>query len=196
MTAPIPHGQISSAGSKYGLSERAAFNSAQDQPWDAIEKMVANVWAPTNPNGLVFLNVAENILLHQEVATRIEDDSTIVPNDHLGYGFQAHKPVLEKQILILPGAVAVIDSLIWSICNDGEGVIVPVPIYTGFKPAVSLRAWGVLVPVSSQDIAGYRGFDDVFAPEMNKKALEKPLLQSPQSRLERSPVSVVATICI
>lgn len=37
---------------KYVLSERAAQNSLHDQPWDMLEKLLANLWAPDNPDGL------------------------------------------------------------------------------------------------------------------------------------------------
>lgn len=95
--------------------------------------------------------------------------------------FQAWKPVLETEILILPGVVAVIDALAWSICNDGEGIIVPVPFYTGFKPAVAGRARGVLIPASFQCVDGYQCLNDNFAPEMNNKALENALQRATEN---------------
>ncbi|KAI0173471.1 putative acc synthase [Hypoxylon sp. FL1284] len=191
----VPHEQIDSAIAEYKLSKRASHNSQQDLPWDAIQKMSENLWAPDNPDGLVFLGVAENPLLHHEVVAHINDKPSIVSEHHLGYGvgprgsprlkkalvsfigshFRPREPVLEKEILILPGVVAVIDALTWSICNDSEGIIVPVPFYTGFGPAVSERARGVLIPAEFQSIEGYRGLDDTFAPEMNRKALENSM---------------------
>ncbi|KAI2602061.1 putative aminotransferase class I and II family protein [Hypoxylon sp. NC1633] len=190
--------QIDAAIAEYKLSRRAAHNSQQDLPWDTIEKMSENLWTPENPDGLVFLGVAENPLLHHEVVAHINNTSAIVSKHHLGYGigprgsprlkkalvsfigshFRPCEPVLEKDILILPGVVAVIDALTWSICNDGEGIIVPVPFYTGFGPAVSERARGVLIPAEFQSIEGYRGPDDILAPEMNKKALENSMLKA------------------
>ncbi|PHH75741.1 hypothetical protein CDD82_4307 [Ophiocordyceps australis] len=201
MATPASHAQASLAGARYGLSERAAYNSLQDQPWDTIEKMMTNIWSPDNTNGLVHLGVAENTLLYKEVATHINNSSTIIPDHHLGYGvgprgsprlkkalvsffnseFRAHEPVLEKEILILPGVMALIDALAWSICNDGEGIIVPVPFYTGFKPATSTRARGVLVPASIQSVGKYQCLDDVFDPEINRKALEDALLRATQN---------------
>lgn len=89
--------------------------------------------------------------------------------------------MLEKEILVLPGVMAVLDALTWSFCNDGEGIIVPVPFYTGFKPAVSGRARGVLVPASIQSVEGYRDLDDVFDPDINRKALENALIQAAQN---------------
>ncbi|KAK7979953.1 hypothetical protein PG989_012410 [Apiospora arundinis] len=160
--------------------------------------MMGNLWSSDNPNGLVFLGVAENPLLRQELATHIMDHFTIDPNDHLGYGvgprgsprlkralaaffnlhFQAREPVLENELLILSGVTAVIDALAWSICNDGEGIIVPQPFYTGFKPAVGERARGVLTPASFQSIRGYQSLDDIFDPAMNVEAFENALRQA------------------
>ena len=92
--------------------------------------------------------------------------------------FQARDHVSEKEVLILPGVVAVLDALAWSVCNDGEGILVLKPFYTGFNPAVSTRARAVLVPASFQDVEGYQGLDNIFDPEMNRKALENALLQA------------------
>ncbi len=91
--------------------------------------------------------------------------------------FQAHEPVLDKNILILPGAAAVLDALAWAICNEGEGIIVTLPFYTGFK-AVGERARGMLIPASFQSLDGYQGLDDIFKPEMNKKALEGAIFKA------------------
>ncbi|KAH7384625.1 putative acc synthase [Pyrenochaeta sp. MPI-SDFR-AT-0127] len=205
MSAPVSHNQA-----KFRLSQRAAYNSAQEQPWDALEKMMANIWASDNPDGLVFLGVAENTLLHQEVATRINNNSAITPENHLGYGvgprgsprlrkalvsflnseFQASEPVLEKELLVLPGVVAVIDALTWSICNDDEGIITPMPFYTGFKHAISVGARGVLIPAPFQCVEGYNGLDDVFDPEMNRQALEKALFQATQDGVKVRAVMI------
>ncbi|CAI6227106.1 unnamed protein product [Periconia digitata] len=144
----------------------------------------------------VFLGVAENYLLHQEVAEYLKTHSTITANNHhLGYGIgprgsprlvnalvsflnselQPSAPVSGREILVLPGVVAVLDALAWSICNEGEGILTPVPFYTGFNPAISTRARAKLLPVSFRDLEGYRDLDDVFDPEMNAKALENAL---------------------
>jgi aspartate/methionine/tyrosine aminotransferase len=94
------------------------------------------------------------------------------PNNHLGYGagprgsprlkkalasffnstFQAHKPVLENEVLILPRVVAVIDALAWSACNDAEGIIVPVPFYTGLQTS---RPWKISRSTSSGVLSFY-----------------------------------------
>lgn len=80
--------------------------------------------------------------------------------------------MLQKEVIVLPGVVAVLDALTWSVCNEGEGIIVPTPFYTGFTPSAGVRAKGVLIPAPFQSIQGYRGLDDVFEAGMNKRALE------------------------
>jgi aspartate/methionine/tyrosine aminotransferase len=94
--------------------------------------------------------------------------------------FWASEPILEKELLVLPGVAAVIDALTWSICNDDEVIITPAPYYTGFKPATAGRSRGVLIPALFQSVEGYQGLDDIFDPEMNRKALENTLLQATQ----------------
>ncbi|KAF2683380.1 PLP-dependent transferase [Lentithecium fluviatile CBS 122367] len=184
----------------FGLSQRAAHNSVQVSPWNAVESVMANLWATDKPDGLVFLGVAENTLLHQQVAARANKNAAVNTSDHLSYGvgprasprlkkalvpffnseFRPSEPVLQKELLVLPGVAAAIDALTWAICNESEGIITPAPFYTGFKPMSALRAGGVLIPAPFKSVEGYRGLDDVFDPDMNRKALEKTLLQATQ----------------
>ncbi|ROV87603.1 hypothetical protein VSDG_09606 [Cytospora chrysosperma] len=148
----------------------------------------------------VFLGVAENPLLHEELAQYITGHFSIESGRHLGYGvgprgsprlkkalasffdaeFRAHEPVKDDEILIFPGVISLLDSLTWSICDEGEGIIVPLPYYTGFQPAVKERSRGVLIPASFQSLDGYHGLDDIFEPEMNRRALENALAKASQ----------------
>ncbi|KAI2487141.1 Aspartate/tyrosine/aromatic aminotransferase [Pyrenophora tritici-repentis] len=189
---------VSQSRMDLGLSQRAAHNSVQASPWDALERLMANLWAPDNPDGLVFLCVAENTLLHQQVAARANKNAAVNTDDHLSYGvgprasprlkkalvpffnseFRPSEPVLEKELLVLPGVAAVIDALTWAICNEGQGIITPAPFYTGFKPMSAVRAGGVLIPAPFKSVEGYYGLDDVFDPILNSKSLERTLLQA------------------
>jgi hypothetical protein len=36
----------------FHLSQRGAHNSLQASPWDAVEKLMSNLWAPDKPDGL------------------------------------------------------------------------------------------------------------------------------------------------
>ncbi|KAJ8130028.1 hypothetical protein O1611_g3606 [Lasiodiplodia mahajangana] len=182
---------------KYGLSQRSAHNVVQGHPWDKVEAMQANVWTPGNPKGLINLGVAENPLLQHEIAIKIKISVAVAPHDNLGLGygvgprgsprlrkalasffnseFRSHDPVRDTDVLILPGVMSVLDALTWSICNENEGIIVLMPFYTGFKPAVQERSRGVLIPAAFQSLDGYQSLDDVFSPKMNRQALESAL---------------------
>ncbi|OAG01875.1 putative acc synthase [Paraphaeosphaeria sporulosa] len=195
MSAPVSQSCVD-----FSLSQRGAHNSVQDSPWDAVERLMANLWATDNPDGLVFLGVAENSILHKQVAARANKNAAVNTNNHLNYGvgprgsprlkkalvpffnseFRPSKPILQKELLVLPGVAAVIDALTWAICNEGEGIITPAPFYTGLKPMSALRAGGVLISAPFKSVEGYRGLNDVFDPDMNRKALEKTLLQATQ----------------
>lgn len=93
----------------------------------------------------------------------------------LNTNFRPREPVNYDHLLILPGVTSVIDTLAWSICNEGEGIIIPQPFYTGFAVDLPTRARAVIVPALFQSQEGYQGLDDVFDPEFNKRALEKTL---------------------
>lgn len=129
---------------------------------------------------------------------------TISPDDQFGYGvgprgsprlkealasffrsnFHAEKPVSEKELLILPGVGGVLDALAWSICDDGEGIIIPVPFWSGISQGVGERARGVLIPANYWSVNGYQGLDDLFNPEINRKALENALEQAKKDNMK------------
>lgn len=66
-----------------------------------------------------------------------------------------------------------IDELTWSICNEGEGILFPLPRYTGFANDVPTRSRGklVLVPFERED--GTLDLNDIFDPEANTRCLER-----------------------
>ncbi|KAK4098344.1 putative aminotransferase class I and II family protein [Parathielavia hyrcaniae] len=163
--------------------------------WEFFEKSLANPWTPDCPDGVVNLSVAENALMHQEVAEFTAKNCAVDPVRHLTYGsgpkgsprlrralasllnshFRPREPVRYEDILVQSGVTAVIDSLAWAICNEGEGVIVPHPFYMGFSLDIPTRARAVAVSAKFQSLASYSGFDDVFDAEMNVEALDKAL---------------------
>ncbi|KAI0444736.1 putative aminotransferase class I and II family protein [Xylaria telfairii] len=204
MANSIPQEQVDQVVVKYGLSKRAAENTHHFLPWDMLEETRNSLRSPSNPDGLVFLGVAENPLLYEVVSTYIKNNLTINPDDQFGYGvgprgsprllkalvsffqssFHAEKPVLEKELLILPGVGGVLDALAWSICNDGEGIIIPAPFWSGISQSAGERARGVLIPATYQSVEGYHGLDDLFDPEINRKALENALQQATRDNVK------------
>ncbi|KAI1089146.1 putative aminotransferase class I and II family protein [Rostrohypoxylon terebratum] len=203
MSNSISQGPVDEVAAKYGLSERAASNTNHFLPWDMLEDTRKSLRSTENPDGLVFLGVAENPLLYEDVSSFIRANLTISPDDQFGYGVGprgsprlkkaltsflennfAEKPILEKQLLILPGVAGVLDALAWSICGDGEGIIIPVPFWSGISQGVGERARGVMIPATYQSVEGYQGLDDLFDPEINRKALENALQQATKDNVK------------
>jgi hypothetical protein len=81
------------------------------------------------------------------------------------------------QIIVMTGLTSVIEALAWSICNEGEGLLIPVPNYSGFAIDLPPRSRAVLVPATFRDLEGYSGlgsvFDTAFIVAALGKALEK-----------------------
>ncbi|GAW27427.1 putative PLP-dependent transferase [Rosellinia necatrix] len=189
--------------SQYGLSNRAAGNIHHFLPWDMLEDTRKKLRSPNNPDGLVFLGVAENPLLYKDVTNFIRHNLTVSPDDQYGYGvgprgsprlkkalasffqdsFHAERPVLEKEILIFPGVAGVLDALAWSICADGEGIIIPVPFWSGISQGFGERARVVMIPATYQSVEGYQGLDDLFDPDINRKALENALQKATKDKV-------------
>jgi aspartate/methionine/tyrosine aminotransferase len=90
----------------------------------------------------------------------------------LNSNFKSLIPVNFEEVIVFPGLTGCLDALSWCICNEGEAIIIPRPIYPGFKADIPVRSRGVLVTASFQDIDGYHDFDSVFDANMNKLALE------------------------
>lgn len=85
---------------------------------------------------------------------------TVNPMTHLTYGkgprgserlrkslasfcnnkFKAYKKVTSDEVIVLPGVGSTMDSMVWAICNEGEGILIPQPLYMGtYSSYVSLR---------------------------------------------------------
>lgn len=91
----------------------------------------------------------------------------------LGSNFKSREEVKYSDIIVMPGVGSVVDGVTWALCNEGDVVLVPQPLYTGFDSDVRARNRAVLLPVGFRDIEGYKGLDDCFDPQMNRKALER-----------------------
>ncbi|KAL2267249.1 hypothetical protein VTJ83DRAFT_4526 [Remersonia thermophila] len=183
------------AASSFHIADRAGHNFVHMRQWEGFEKSLANPWTPDTPDGLVNLGVAENALMHREVVEFMAKNTAVNPISHLTYGsgpkgsprlrqalasflnsgFQPREPVRGEDILVLTGVTSVVDNLAWAILNEGEGIIIPQPFYSGFSVDIPTRAHGVIVPLEFQKLKEYSGFDDVFDPVMNAKALEAAL---------------------
>ncbi|EED13704.1 acc synthase, putative [Talaromyces stipitatus ATCC 10500] len=176
----------------FHVSQRGAYNLKYRDNFEAQSARHQELWTPTNPNGRIFMDVAENSLLHDEVADFISRKIKIEPNDHLTYGsgprgslrlkkaaasflensFKGRDPVKSEDILVFPGLAGAIDAVTWAICDEGEGVLVCLPMYNGFNVDIPTRTGAVVVEVPFHSVDGYSGLEDVFDPDTNRRALE------------------------
>lgn len=66
-----------------------------------------------------------------------------------------------------------IDHLTWCICDEGEAVLFPMPLYAGFTNDLPTRARGKLIPVSFVREDGSFDANDVFDSEANTRCLQR-----------------------
>ncbi|KAK4064192.1 uncharacterized protein Triagg1_9171 [Trichoderma aggressivum f. europaeum] len=114
----------------------------------------------TNPSGIVSLGVAENRLMHDEIASHINSHLSITKRS-LTYGdgsvgsdrlrqsiadfmnntaFRPRRPLELKQVTVLAGVSSVIDCLAFCLCEFGEGILLGRPTYVGFISDLVNRA--------------------------------------------------------
>jgi aspartate/methionine/tyrosine aminotransferase len=126
-----------------------------------------------NPDGYIGLCVAENRLVAEMVADRL-NRIPMVPSSVLGYDsmtgsvrfreqlgrfmgrtflgrqFPAH------QISVLAGAGSALEILFYALADPGDGVLVPTPSYAGFWMDLELRDRLTIVPVHCSSGDGFR----------------------------------------
>ncbi|KAF3931359.1 hypothetical protein ABW20_dc0109583 [Dactylellina cionopaga] len=109
-----------------------------------------------NPNGLINLAISENCLMHRVVFDYLNDNLHLEAKQ-LTYGdgnigsvrlrknlsgflnayFKPIKNVKPEEIIVSSGVSGVIDELAWTICNEGDGILVGKPAYCGFAKGKS-----------------------------------------------------------
>jgi aspartate/methionine/tyrosine aminotransferase len=126
----------------------------------------------TNPDGYIGLCEAENRLVAETVAERLDRVPTVPPStlfydtmtgaarfreqlaSFMGRSFLGHE-FDPRQISVLAGAGSVLDFLFQALGDPEDGVLVPTPSYAGFWMDLELRAGLTIVPV-------HRCIDDGF----------------------------------
>lgn len=87
--------------------------------------------------------------------------------------FHPFEPVAGDDFLITSGVAAAIDGVAWSLCDDGDGILFPQPLYTGFNNDVRARARVKIVQVPFARPDGPVRLEALFDPEANVAALER-----------------------
>lgn len=140
--------------------------------------------AEANPDGYIPLCIAENRLVWDLLAPKVQGPRD-VPPEALGYGDmvgprpfrEALASFLERWVLgrpvdpdhtaVLAGAGSVLEILFYALGDPGDGVLVPTPSYAGFWMDLELRDELHIVPVHTRADDGFR-----LTPELLDAAVE------------------------
>ncbi|KAL1604778.1 putative secondary metabolism biosynthetic enzyme [Paraconiothyrium brasiliense] len=80
--------------------------------------------------------------------------------------FKPHKPVEPSHLATAPGAMACVDTLLYNICDPGDGILTPGPYWNGFDFGFKVRSsvTPVLVPISNFE----ENFTDALIPALEQ----------------------------
>lgn len=124
--------------------------------WDVIQ----DLWDEhSNPDGYVSLGLAENSLMHKELAKHIHNNISL-PEQALTYGdgppagskrlrsamatfltkhLKPVTPIESNHIVVTNGCSSAVEHLSWALANPGDGFLLGQPYYGTFIPDISLR---------------------------------------------------------
>ncbi|EXM18564.1 hypothetical protein FOTG_13381 [Fusarium oxysporum f. sp. vasinfectum 25433] len=176
---------VTTTAAEHHLSTRGAQGLLYRDVWGPREKSMGNPWSPNNPSGIIILRLAENSLMHDEVGRFIKEQVDVLPLNHLTYStgprgshrlrraaaafwmdeFKPRNPIGVDNIFITPGLSSAIDGLVWSICDEGDAILIPLPRYNGFSFDVFNRSNARIIGVPYTGVEGYSTLDDLFDPE-------------------------------
>ncbi|KAI0439039.1 aminotransferase GliI-like protein [Xylaria telfairii] len=87
--------------------------------------------------------------------------------------FSPFEPVVNDNVVLTAGAAGSLDNLAWSVCDPGEGILIPCPYHSGaYEVFLNVHTGIVPIPVSVGSL------DDVFGEGMIP-TLEKGLRDAP-----------------
>lgn len=98
--------------------------------------------------------------------------------------FHPITPVTQKELLVTCGVAALIDTLTWCICDDLEGILIPQPLYVGFKIDIEMRSRGQQLPVSFLESDREYSVDHTFEPEANRRAFERAFKENTEKGIK------------
>eukprot|EP00111_Clytia_hemisphaerica_P001465 TCONS_00004188-protein len=120
-----------------------------------------------NPDGIINLGTAENRLLFDLIQEKLADikldqmhesythycklSGTDAFRQKLSAFFNRfmhpQEKIVEQDVYVMNGCGTVIETIGRSICNEGDGVLIPAPYYTGFKSDLEQRIAVKTIPV-------------------------------------------------
>lgn len=89
--------------------------------------------------------------------------------------FRPILPLTIDNVFITSGLAGALDSLAWAVCDEGDGILIPLPLYNGFKVDLLNRSNVHVVGIPYRGIEGYLNLNDLFRADVNLRAMEAAL---------------------
>ncbi|KAF7857273.1 hypothetical protein EAF04_009514 [Stromatinia cepivora] len=149
------------------LSSRCLQNISSEEIPNFMGTVFGNPWSEENPDGIFLMGIAENRLMHREIAEYINSNFRATPK-MLTYGdgptgsfklraalagfwnsnFSPKESVSRDHVTVMGGVSSILDALSYCIAEEDEGILVAQPFYFGFVGDFEDRARVKVVPVS------------------------------------------------
>lgn len=151
-----------------------------------------NPWAANvNPDGYINLGTAENHLVFDILKTKL-NASPGLEESHTHYaelhGMKAFREQLAtflsnttshcisaEKLVVASGSSAILDMLMYAMCEPGEGIIIPAPYYAGFDHDLKTR-------VNVEPIPAYTEVENNF--KITQEVLQQALIQAGKRKIK------------
>lgn len=175
------------------ISKRGVRLTETPQPLvKAHFKCAENPWHETeNPDGYINLGTAENHLSYKLIESKLNGGGYIREH-HTHYaalhGMEEFRQALAnflarttgvemqaEQIAVGSGASAILDMMMYAICEPGDGVLIPAPYYAGFDHDLKTRVQAEPIPAFTKPEDGFR---------LTRKVLQEALLMAGRRQIK------------
>ncbi|KAM6501814.1 Pyridoxal phosphate-dependent transferase [Amanita muscaria] len=177
------------------LSSQGQARAEAGKQMEPFEKNSSNAYDPVhNPNGIISLALAENTLLHKELADYFERHFHLTYSDFT-YGslrgdlrlrealswvinayFHPFENVTPNHLIMGNGLVSLVSHLAGAVANRGDGILVAKPFYYGWDIELPLLHGvvpvGVPVPISDMFTLAEVTYFEKMLQESNKKGIK------------------------
>lgn len=203
------------------LSTRAQATLTTDPATAQIFRALSNKFSDSNPNGIIILGVAENSLLANRLTDFYNRSFKLTPYQlTYGDGFtgsvplrgalaehlnETLKPIDElkikpDEVVVAAGVTALLDLVAWGLTDEGDGILLARPAYSGFEPDLWTRSGtkSVFVDLEGEDFFGkaavgkhQEALDRAEKEGIKVKAL---ILCNPHNPLGKAYVSTIINV--
>eukprot|EP01137_Pigoraptor_chileana_P032926 Opistho-2@23071 len=141
-----------------------------------------NPYSNENPGGCINLGTSENKLMFDLLSEKFNDascrhveESSTMYGDHTGvvtfrdeiaglFNRTMHpkQPVAASELCVMTGAGTVVEALAFSLCDAGDGILIPTPYYGGFDMDLNKRAGVIPCPIDTTPETNFALTDDAL----------------------------------